>query len=254
MSGVHKLIYPNCGRRTPDGKLLQYKIRGHNIIHCYDAPHLIKVLRSNCEKKNLKHYVNKRWEISDCKNVKKRPKYASWNHVSELYKLDSLASQRLLPKLTDEHIKPVKLKMKVSVATQVFSKSVGDVMLKCTAKNQLPKNFEDTAYMLLFFNDLYDSINGSGVPQSGTLKGGIDKNSVHFAFWEYALSVLSNMNFIDISTRKISNRSTVLKKFESTIRGYVEITRICLNLNMSKVELRYNYYLSLLLLQLLQIH
>lgn len=239
------MINPNRPHISSNGILLQYKIRGNTIIHCYDGPHLIKVVRNNFEKKDLTHHVDKRCEISGSKNVqclkKSKPQRASWSHVKTLYELDCLSSYRLLPKLTDEHLKPEKNKMKVSDATQIFSKTVGEVMLLYTAGNQVPRNFSETANILLFFNDLFDSINGGGEPQRDSLKGSIDENSIHFAYWEYALSELSNMNFVNVLDGKVNNASTVLRKFKSTIRGYIEITRICLNANMQEVALRYNF-------------
>lgn len=149
--------------------------------------------------------------------------------------------------MTPEHLAPDKHKMSVSHATQVFSRSVGNGILRCCENNQMDKSAEDTAYVVLFFNDLFDSLNGGGVPQYETLKGSIDYNSVHFAYWNYALSVLEDMDFVDKSTKEINNRSTVLRKLESTVRGYIELTRVCMNNGIDEVALRYfsnKFYLS----------
>lgn len=63
---------------------------------------------------------------------------ASWDHLLELFRMDSKSTQRLLPKLSDEHLAPKKLKMKVSLATQVFSNTCGTVMLNSIEGNKLP--------------------------------------------------------------------------------------------------------------------
>lgn len=243
VSAVNILVNPNNPKTKPNGEIIKYRIRDVVIVHCWDPPHLIKVVRNNLLVKDLTHYVDKRWTISDTKIdtcVKKIPvQCASWSHIEELYQSDILSTHRMLENLSDEHIKPVKKKMKVSVATQVLSQTVGEAILLCISNDQLPANYCDTANILLFFNDLYDSVNGGGEPEVDSLKGSIEENSIHFAYWEYALSKLKDMNFVNRSDGKINNNSSVLRKFESTIRGYIEITRICLNANMPQVSLRY---------------
>lgn len=166
-------------------------------------------------------------------------KEASWDDISELYGFKLMSSVPLLPKIHDEHIKPTKLKMKVNLATEIFSQTVGSLMLNCSSKNLLPHDFSATAEVLWFFNDLFDSLNGAGNPINGSLKGSINRNSIHFDYWKYALSMLEEMHWIDRITGKVSNRSKVLHKFRSTIKGYQEIVRMCLNLNMPYVSIRY---------------
>lgn len=223
--------------RAP-GAMLKYKIQGKIIIHLYDVPHLLKVERNNLQVKDMNHYIQKRWDISDSSTIGKQQK-ASWADVVKLYELDRTGVHRLLPKITDEHINPTKLKMRVYVATQVFSQTYGSVMQRCVAKKQLPEKASGTALILLFFNDLFDSLNGSGPAQPESLKGSIDEHSIHFVFWEYALLMLSKMQFVNKETGEINNRSTVLYRIMSTIRGYQEFTRICLNMKMKEVALRY---------------
>lgn len=225
-------------KRTPGG-LLQYKVCGKTIIHCYDGPHLVKVVRNNLQVKNLQHYIKERWNGSNTK-IHGNQQSASWDDVERLYKLDKTGCHRSLPKITEEHIKPAKLKMKVSVATQVFSQTYGKVMTQATRDGQMPARACGTAQLLWFVNDFFDSINGSGSPQMGTLKGSINLDSEHFAFWEWALFMLTRMTYVDKDTGQINTRSTVINKIESTIRGYKEVTTICLNKNIPEVSLRYH--------------
>lgn len=220
------------------GALLKYKVLNRVILHCYDVPHLLKVTRNNLQVKNLRHCVQKRWDISDS-STRGQLQVASWEDVVNLYEIDRCGIHRFLPKITDEHVNPVKLKMKVCVATQVFSRTYGTVMQHCVEKKQLPAEASGTAQILVFFNDLFDSLNGSGAAQPDSLKGSINEHSVHFVFWEYALEMLSKMNFFDKETGERNTRSTVLYRMMSTIRGYQEITRLCLNLRMKEVALRY---------------
>lgn len=133
--------------------------------------------------------------------------------------------------------------MKVCVATQVFSQTFGNVILHFSEQGHCPEDCFGTAQLLLFFNDLFDSLNGSGEPQQDTLFGSVNESSIHFVYWEYALKMLTEMTFIDKQTRKPDNRSSVLFKFMSTIKGYIELTRFCLNVNMKEVALRYIHVL-----------
>lgn len=226
-------------KRTPSC-VLKYKVLDKTIIHCFDASHWIKVVRNNSEVKDLSHCIKERFNLvlSSGKTNGER-QIASWEDVKTLYELDRTGCHRFLPKITEQHIKPTKLKMKVCNATQVFSQTYGEVMLHCAENKQIPAKSCGTAQFLLFINDLFDSLNGSGPAQIDSLKGSIDKNSVHFLFWEYALAILSKMNFIDKITGEINSRSTVFDRIMSTVRGYDEITKMCLNQNMEEVCLRY---------------
>lgn len=240
VKAIRQLMDPNC---VEAGGLLSYEIHGTTIIHCFDPPHLIKGIRNNLITKMLKHRITKRWSLSGIdpskKGKRQSARTAKWEHVDRLYHLSLQGSTKLLPKLSAEHIKPNKSKMKVSVATQVFSATCGRLMLKYADNQILPKNHSDTGELLLFFNDVFDSMNGSSEHEDGGLKGPVTTNSVHFAFWDYAVKMLSQMNFYDKRTGKITNRSSVLKHFQSTIKGYVEICRKCLKLNMKSISLRY---------------
>lgn len=255
VTAIDRLINPNSVKPAKQlGLLLKYKILGNEIIHCYDLPHLIKVFRNNFHDKDLKHCISKRWNVTDfTDNDNSKTTYtASWEHVAHVfYEFDLKGSQRLLKKITDEHINPDNLKMKVSVATQIFSQKFGNVILDLSEQGQCSKEYVGTAQVLLFFNDLFDSLNGSGEPLQDTLIGAITETSIHFVYWEYALKMLSKMTFIDKITRQQNNRSSVIFKFMSTIRGYAEITKLCLNHGMKEVVLRYinvNCVVSLILL------
>lgn len=246
VKAIHQLMDSNWLKGSTGG-LISYKINGSSIIHCFDPPHLIKGIRNNLMTKTLRHRITKRWSSSgsDPKEKGKRQgiRNAKWGHVDRLYRWSLGVSPKLLPKLSPEHLNPKKSKMKVNVVTQVFSETCGTLMLKYADNQILPKSYSDTGDVLLFFNDVFDSMNGSVVHDAKSLKGPVTANSLHFAFWDYALRMLTGMNFIDKVTGKITNRTSVLKHFESTIKGYVEICRKCLSLNMKEISLRYPHCL-----------
>lgn len=228
---------PNAGIIRNSGQLLTYKLGDTVVIHCYDGPHLLKGTRNNFLTKDLKHRIRRRWDSSMnvAENwINKKELVASWNDVSDVY---SRVTKKLLPKITPEHIEPNKLKMKVSVATQVLSKTFGTVMLNCLEKGLVRRDCEGTAQVLMFFNDVFDSINGF-TQTTNQLKSPVTKTSVHFNFWDYALRKLSEMKFINKTSGKSSNRTKNIQNWQSTIRGYAELSKKCLSLGMSEIALR----------------
>ncbi|XP_037047176.1 uncharacterized protein LOC119081969 [Bradysia coprophila] len=224
------------------GQLLSYKLRDTTVIHVFDVPHLLKGTRNNLQTKVLKHFVSKRWsstERNSTNSVKKSLELtATWKDISETYDCSLKGSGQLLKKITPEHIEPHKLKMKVSTAAQVFSATYGKVMMDFSESVYLKRDLTGTANALFFFNDLFDSLNGSSLTVN-QLKSPVTKNSHHFQFWDYALNMLSKMRFIDPATGEASNRTKNLQNWESTIRGYYELSKKCLDLGIMEIALRY---------------
>lgn len=235
---MNELINPNKPSTKQTGALLQYKVNGHQVTHCFDPPHIVKVVRNNFEVKNLVHHISERWQFGDEDTIGSL-QIACWDDIHEMYLKDERMPIRSLRKLTDEHLKPNKEKMKVSNATQVFSDTCGTVMLQYVEEGVIPQHFTSTAKLLLFVNDIFDSINGSANQPADSLKSAVTPNSIHFEFWEYALWMLHNMFFVDKFTGERNNRSSVLKKLESTIRGYREIAKKCFDVGIGKVNIRY---------------
>ncbi|XP_025831294.1 uncharacterized protein LOC108735562 [Agrilus planipennis] len=129
-----------------------------------------------------------------------KEKVASWSHILQLYRIDQQQGlYRQCYKLTDEHVLPHKIrKMKVKIATQVFSHTVVGAMRSRTCYSPfVPKDSlyffffiildpsaNDTADLLLFFDMLFDSFNGSQVKSSigKRLRCMVKHNSDHFQF------------------------------------------------------------------------
>lgn len=203
---------------------------------------VLKSVRNNLLTKNLKHSVTEfyepDYEIHEDDNEKEV--FANWGDIKDFYEFDIKNSCRLVPKITNLHIEPENDKMKVSLASQVFSKSLGSIMHFCSQHNSVPNDSSRTAYLLLFVNNLFDSMNGGGKPEAGTFRGPItDSNKFkYYKFWHYAISKLEKMDYIDPLTGDTNNRSTVIQKTISTIKGCMELTKICLSLGIKEVCLR----------------
>lgn len=238
VSAINQLIDPTKKRsKSATGHLLSYKIGDRDIIHCYDPPHLLKGIRNNLITKKLIHHITKRWNL-DSSTHKIRCK-ASWEHLRRSYEHSFLTNTKL-PNITAEHLEPKKSKMRVDLAAQIFSQTFGNMILKYASKGELPKRFTDTAEVLLFFNDVFDSVNGSrSCPsEKNQLKAAVKDNSIHFSFWSYALCMLSRMAFLDPRTGQPTRKTSVLQHFQSTIRGYIELCKKCFNLNVTDISLR----------------
>lgn len=95
-----------------------FEIDGKEIIPFFDPPHLIKGVRNNLLTKDL--------EINVSRTSTNR-QFASWKIIELSYKIDINGNSfnRMLPKITEEHVIPNKIKkMKVKFATQIFSNTL----------------------------------------------------------------------------------------------------------------------------------
>lgn len=93
--------------------------------------------------------------------------------------------------------------------------------------------FRELDIFCFFFNNLFDSLNGGATKTKiNPLRSAITKKNKDkiFEFWEYAISMLETMDFVDKTTKKVNNGSSVLKKTISTIRGFMKLTTLCLSL------------------------
>lgn len=97
-----------------------YIIGGHEVVHIYDPPHLLKCIRNNLLTKDVKFTLN---------NIEYT---ASWKFIHNLYFADKSNEDMgygALPKLTEEHVVIEKMrKMKVSTAALTLSHRVASTL------------------------------------------------------------------------------------------------------------------------------
>ncbi|KAF9405327.1 hypothetical protein HW555_013897 [Spodoptera exigua] len=103
-------------------------------------------------------------------------------------------------KIDDRHVVPNKIsKMKVKCATQVISRSVAANMGYLASMGILPKECQETADLLLFFDNVFESVNGSygnSKKRAGKpLLGPVTPNSSHKKVWAEAKKIISSMKF-----------------------------------------------------------
>lgn len=151
----------------------------------------------------------------------------------------------MLPRLTSEHVVVGKIKkMKVRNAVQVLSERVSSIMnflagfytlkikyiqnyfyfysknpIFVLANNIMDEKTKDTVTLCLFFDRLFDSVNGNfdKVVDGKICRTGVKKKSVHHKLWNESLKILSTMVFVDRNTNKRSlHQPPTLKNWSKT--------------------------------------
>lgn len=163
-------------------------VNGHSIVPLYDVPHIMKGIRNNLMTKDVIYTRN-----SEVKTVK-------WDYFQMLYDADKAKGElRSLNKLTEEHINKEKInKMRVKLATQLFSHSVAVTTDHLVARGDLPMECRQIVDFTLMLDNLFDTLNVSNlsVPNGKVFKGPIKRNSPHHSLWKDAKSFLKTVKFI----------------------------------------------------------
>ncbi|GLV33261.1 hypothetical protein CBL_08429 [Carabus blaptoides fortunei] len=190
------------------------------VIALYDVPHLFKGLRNHFVKKNIVCTLDGKKLTGD------------WQHIADCYAIDQqeeVGSLRLCPNLTDRHINLLQssYKIKVKYCTQVLSRRVAAMINYFAKKNDICAAAKQTALIILFLDQLFDSLNSSS--RDGTegklLTSALRAHSDHWKFWRIACKVLHTMEFLDKIDGKKSYPPS-LKNFSVTIRGIQEIFKV----------------------------
>lgn len=144
-----------------------------NIIHnnepvffffMYDTPHLLKSVRNNL----IRHDV-----VINGQSV-------SWRYIEEFYAKDKQMSIRLAPKLTDKHIYCNNYdKMKVNLASQVFSRSVAAGIHTHATLGSMPSTATFTANFIHKMDSLFDMFNSSQTKHYRSSKTAISMNNIN---------------------------------------------------------------------------
>ncbi|XP_061721631.1 uncharacterized protein LOC133528306 [Cydia pomonella] len=202
MSAINALIAETKHRNTHSTRYV-FEVDGDEVIPLYDPPHLIKNIRNNLMTKNL-----------TC-SIDNENKTAKWEHIVKLYEENpAYKGIRLMPKLTELHVDPKKMpKMKVKYATQLLSSSVAVNMGYLAEKGILDPSSKETADVILFFDELFDSVNGGFMNEKKRpgkdLLGPLTPKSSHQSVWTKSKEVLKTMKFVTPQGHRKSHVSTV---------------------------------------------
>ncbi|XP_025159556.1 uncharacterized protein LOC105184438 isoform X2 [Harpegnathos saltator] len=204
-------------------------IKNRTIIPLYNPPCLIKGIRNNLLNYDLEF---------DCAEEQER-KFASWQIIEQAYHMDLTHSMyRLMPKITTEHVIKDKVSIKkVKHAAQVLSMTMGGFIHHHTKLEgqvntihgplRMPeKEGRDTADMILFFDRLFDSVNGYTLKPEKSLRVVVSHDSPHSSFWGRAAKRLRRMRFVDPTDKKPLKESVILKNWISTIEGFRRLWKV----------------------------
>ena len=143
---------------------------GEDIYFMYDSPHLLKSVRNNFMKYNI--------SIDN--------DTAKWHYIRSFYEKDKKMSIRLAPRLTDKHIYCNTFdKMRVCMATQVFSRTVAAGIDTHSSLGSLPEDAAATAAFINKMDMLFDLFNSNNINHYKSSK---------CAFTEYSLEQLSDLD------------------------------------------------------------
>lgn len=212
------------------------------IIPLYDAPHLIKYIRNNLLDKDLE------FDVGICEIGER--KFATWKDIINLYEIDvyGLKNERFLPKLTDSHVCPAKIrKMKVKNAVQVFSLSVSsrlDALAGGRPRNTslrirvIPEEGKNTANITSFFNKLMDAFNGKVKKDESSAKRTIlTDNSFHVSFFQEAIEKLGRLRYVSSTTKvPLKKQPPSLINLKDTLRGFIALWKKLKTLNFKSLK------------------
>lgn len=189
-----------------------FHVNKHKIIPLYDVPHLIKGIRNNLITKDMLYYID---------NTKKIVK---WEYYQQVYAADkSYGELRLLHKLTEEHVNPAKInKMRVKLATQLFSHSTAVVAEHLSARGDLPTECRDLTQITLLLDNLFDSLNVNTlhIPNGKIYKGPIRRNSPHHQLWQKAKEILKTVKFI-LKKNTTGNKTRIIETIVPSVTNLI---------------------------------
>lgn len=134
-------------RKNPCFKSVNIYDRTRFVYFIIDPCHLLKTIRNNLSSSGAHQ---------NSKYLKNDGKYILWNHISALFEADfKRGNLKLLPKIRKDHIYLNSFsKMKVNLAAQVLSETVGNVLLEYGSEEG-----RETAQVILLVDKFFDFMN-----------------------------------------------------------------------------------------------
>ncbi|KAL1516526.1 hypothetical protein ABEB36_000433 [Hypothenemus hampei] len=170
---------------------------GKTIHTMFDPPHLLKCSASLFRK----HNVNLPVEVEGKHDMMT----AKFKDIVSAYNIDKNNPLvfRTLYKLKDTHLEPVmKFAMKVSVAAQVMSNTVGCYLYSLLSRGELEPRTLATATFVQQMDELFDSFNGNQLkPSVKVLKCAITDDSPHLTYWEKAYGIVNSWKYERINKK-----------------------------------------------------
>ena len=155
----------NSGHKNVVHRTINLYARDRYIYFFADASHLMKTTR-NCMYNSGNGKSRYMWNSG---------KDIVWNHISRIAYDESNRGLKLIPKITDEHVRLTPYsKMNVSLATQVLSKSVCNILY-----GYYPPETHGTAELCMYMDNVRNQYEGIRKKKDSLLPYN-DKNDVRF--------------------------------------------------------------------------
>lgn len=158
-----------------------FSVNDEAIHWFYDAPHLLKSLRNNLRKYDLKVQDN----------------IVSWRYIEQFYAKDREQGIRLAPKLADHHLEKRGFSdMKVKYAAQILSRTVAAGVYTHAALGYLPNEAVYTGECIQNIDMLFDAFNSSSMYHYKETCNALTATSSHMTFLDDMKKYLSSWEFL----------------------------------------------------------
>uniref|UniRef100_A0ABD2WH30 Transposable element P transposase n=1 Tax=Trichogramma kaykai TaxID=54128 RepID=A0ABD2WH30_9HYME len=145
-----------------------FTFKGNDISFGFNVPHMFKGIRNIL--------LNNNFTVNG--NI------VSWLPIKQLYELEKGKSCKTARKLTERHIQPKAFeKMKVSLAVQVFSHSVGAALMTAALNKEIGLNTADlgiaaaTSDFCTSLNRIFDCLNARSFSDPNPYRKGLSKST-----------------------------------------------------------------------------
>uniref|UniRef100_A0A1E1WCZ7 THAP-type domain-containing protein n=1 Tax=Pectinophora gossypiella TaxID=13191 RepID=A0A1E1WCZ7_PECGO len=188
-----------------------FLLNNKKIYYIFDVPHLIKCLRNNLLTNNF---------VYDDKKV-------TWEHIHVLYSEQHKKKLKLIPKITEAHVKPNKnQKTRVKYAADIFSNSVYAALLILISNKTLPEEAKATAEFVHKMNNLFDILNSNTVQTNNKFQKAFSLKKYQLDVLEDAMTVFKKLKAID-SKKGVDNtkRLKTFKNIQITIQSTIMLCK-----------------------------
>lgn len=181
-------------------------VNNKRIFYLFDVPHLLKSTRNNFFKYNFNF---------DGGVIAK-------DYLTEIYEKDKHQRFRLLPKLTDEHINPNNFqKMKVKLASQIFSATVAATINTYVSLNHLSEEAMCTATFISLMDNLFDVFNSLTFKSNKILNRPFTDTPEQQQILQSALNFFKNVRIRNSKGKDVTNTVKFIKGWIISINAFL---------------------------------
>jgi transposase-like protein len=204
-----------------------FEHEGKKIAVVPDPPHIIKSIRNALMTHIIQTDVGK----------------ASWAHIKDLFRLEEAGTLRLCPKLSKNHVTPPPFwgKMKVRLASQIFSHTVATAFSTYVTLGKLPATHIVTGQLCAFLNKVFDILNTSFMNGITPFRSGLSPTSTEvLQFLDEAIKKISEWKVFDGSGKEVKNKFRCFSGLQLALASVRHLTfSLCNDFGFSYVLTRH---------------